>query len=111
MTAGSSPCTQSSVADPLGHPGAAIVPSSRLGGAKNRLGASSFRDRMVDVLAVPVLVLNRYFQPVQMTTARRAMVLVYGGAARRPSTSAVSSTISTTGAPCRPAPRTTAFRS
>ncbi len=37
---------------------------------------------MIDVLAVPVLVLNRYFQPVQMTTARRAMVLVYGGAAQ-----------------------------
>jgi len=27
------------------------------------------------------LVLNRYFQPVQLTTARRAFVLLYGGAA------------------------------
>ena len=36
---------------------------------------------MVDVLALPVLVLNRHFQPVQVTTAKRAIVLLYGGAA------------------------------
>ena len=36
---------------------------------------------MSDVLAKPVLVLNRYFVPVQMTTAKRGMVLLYGGAA------------------------------
>jgi 5-methylcytosine-specific restriction endonuclease McrA len=37
---------------------------------------------MTDVLDMPVLVLNRYFQPVQVTTAKRAFVLLYGGAAR-----------------------------
>ncbi len=36
---------------------------------------------MSDVLAIPVLVLNRVFEPVQLTTARRAFVLLYGGAA------------------------------
>ena len=37
---------------------------------------------MSDVLTKPVLVLNRYFSPVQLTTAKRAFVLLYGGAAR-----------------------------
>ena len=37
---------------------------------------------MMDVLALPVLVLNRHFQPVQVTTAKRAMVLLSGGAAQ-----------------------------
>ncbi len=37
---------------------------------------------MPDVLQKPVLLLNRYFQPVQLTTAKRAMVLLYGGAAQ-----------------------------
>lgn len=36
---------------------------------------------MTDVLSLPVLVLNRLFQPVQVTTAKRAFVLLYGGAA------------------------------
>lgn len=36
---------------------------------------------MGDVLSAPVLILNRYFQPIQVTTAKRAMVLLYGGAA------------------------------
>ena len=36
---------------------------------------------MTDVLASPVLILNRYFEPVQLTTAKRAFVLLYGGAA------------------------------
>lgn len=36
---------------------------------------------MTDVLSKPVLVLNRVFQPVQLTTAKRAFVLLYGGAA------------------------------
>jgi 5-methylcytosine-specific restriction endonuclease McrA len=36
---------------------------------------------MSDVLTIPVLVLNRYFEPVQLTTARRAFVLLFGGAA------------------------------
>ena len=36
---------------------------------------------MTDVLDMPVLVLNRYFQPVQITTVKRAFVLLYGGAA------------------------------
>jgi 5-methylcytosine-specific restriction endonuclease McrA len=36
---------------------------------------------MTDVLGMPVLVLNRFFQPVQITTVKRAMVLLYGEAA------------------------------
>ena len=36
---------------------------------------------MSDVLAAPVLVLNRHFEPVQVTSARRAFILLYGGAA------------------------------
>lgn len=34
-----------------------------------------------DVLALPVLLLNRYFAPVSVTSARRAVVLLFGGAA------------------------------
>ncbi len=37
---------------------------------------------MTDVLSRPVLALNRYFEPVQVTTAKRAFVLLYGGAAQ-----------------------------
>ncbi len=37
---------------------------------------------MTEILSKPVLVLNRHFQPVQLTTAKRAFVLLYGGAAR-----------------------------
>jgi 5-methylcytosine-specific restriction endonuclease McrA len=37
---------------------------------------------MSDVLSKPVLILNRVFSPVQLTTAKRAFVLLYGGAAR-----------------------------
>ena len=37
---------------------------------------------MTDVLSKPVLILNRVFAPVQLTTAKRAFVLLYGGAAR-----------------------------
>jgi 5-methylcytosine-specific restriction endonuclease McrA len=33
------------------------------------------------VLVLPVLLLNRFFAPVSVTTARRAMVLLFGGAA------------------------------
>jgi 5-methylcytosine-specific restriction endonuclease McrA len=36
---------------------------------------------MTDILSRPVLVLNRVFQPVQLTTAKRAFVLLYGGSA------------------------------
>ncbi len=35
-----------------------------------------------DVLTCPVLVLNRVFEPVQLTTAKRGFVLLYGGAAQ-----------------------------
>jgi 5-methylcytosine-specific restriction endonuclease McrA len=38
------------------------------------------RDR--DVLTLPVLLLNRFFAPVTITSVRRAFVLLYGGAAR-----------------------------
>ena len=37
---------------------------------------------MTDVLTKPVLILNRVFAPVQLTTAKRAFVLLYGGSAR-----------------------------
>ena len=36
---------------------------------------------MTDVLSLPVLVLNRYLVPVQVTTVKRAIVLLYGGVA------------------------------
>ena len=36
---------------------------------------------MTDVLSKPVLVLNRHFSPIQVTTAKRAFVLLYGGVA------------------------------
>jgi 5-methylcytosine-specific restriction endonuclease McrA len=35
-----------------------------------------------DVLALPVLLVNRHYAPVSVTTARRAVVLLYAGAAR-----------------------------
>lgn len=35
----------------------------------------------LDPLVLPVLVVNRFFQPVQVTSARRAFLLLYGGAA------------------------------
>ena len=37
---------------------------------------------MTDVLGLPVLVLNRHFSPIQVTTVKRAFVLLYGGAAQ-----------------------------
>lgn len=37
--------------------------------------------RAAEPLELPVLVVNRYFQPVQITTARRAFVLLYAGSA------------------------------
>ena len=36
---------------------------------------------MTDVLSLPVLVLNRHLSPVQVTTVKRAIVLLYGGVA------------------------------
>ena len=36
---------------------------------------------MTDVLSMPVLVLNRHFSPIQVTTVKRAFVLLYGGVA------------------------------
>jgi 5-methylcytosine-specific restriction endonuclease McrA len=36
---------------------------------------------MTDILSLPVLVLNRNLSPVQVTTVKRAIVLLYGGAA------------------------------
>jgi len=37
------------------------------------------REKGRDVLSLPVLLLNRFFAPVSVTTARRALVLLYGG--------------------------------
>lgn len=39
------------------------------------------RLRSRDPLELPVLLVNRYFQPVQIASARRAFVLLFGGAA------------------------------
>src|ERR1700730_10724262 len=39
------------------------------------------RRSMTEVLSLPVLVLNRYLVPVQVTTVKRAVVLLYGGVA------------------------------
>lgn len=39
------------------------------------------RERPREPLELPVLVVNRLFQPVQVTSARRAFLLLYGGAA------------------------------
>src|SRR5580692_7569295 len=36
---------------------------------------------MTDVLSLPVLALNRHLVPVQVTTVKRAVVLLYGGVA------------------------------
>lgn len=40
------------------------------------------RTHTPDILTVPVLLLNAYFAPVSLTTARRGIVLLYGGAAK-----------------------------
>src|ERR1700722_12562319 len=42
---------------------------------------ASRRLTMTDVLSLPVLVLNRHLSPVQVTTVKRAIVLMYGGVA------------------------------
>lgn len=47
----------------------------------SQLGAAGHDDRGRDPLHLPVLVLNRYFQPVRITTARRAFRLLYTGTA------------------------------
>lgn len=47
-----------------------------------KLGRRDRRPRCGDVLSLPVLLLNRYFAPVSVTTARRGMVLMFGDAAR-----------------------------
>jgi 5-methylcytosine-specific restriction endonuclease McrA len=44
------------------------------------VGTAEIR-RRGDPLRIPVLVVNRYFQPVQVTNARRAFLLLFGGAA------------------------------
>lgn len=44
-----------------------------------RNGSRTSHER--DVLNVPVLLLNRFFAPISVTTARRALVLLYGGSA------------------------------
>ena len=51
--------------------GAFVFPAAREGG----------RTRPTCPLDLPVLVVNRFFQPVQVTSARRAFLLLYGGAA------------------------------
>ncbi|WP_338046371.1 HNH endonuclease [Polyangium spumosum] len=45
------------------------------------LAHASLHVRSRDPLTLPVLALNRHFHPVQVTTARRAFLLLFGGAA------------------------------
>lgn len=49
--------------------------------ALHPLEAHLLRSRAGDPLGLPVLVVNRFFQPVQITSARRAFLLLFGGAA------------------------------
>ena len=50
-----------------------------MGGCYTRRVGAFF---MTEILSKPVLVLNRLFQPVQLTTVKRAFVLLYGCAAQ-----------------------------
>jgi HNH endonuclease len=51
------------------------------GSAVDVSGAFGARREAADPLELPVLVVNRFFQPVQITSARRAFLLLFGGAA------------------------------
>jgi 5-methylcytosine-specific restriction endonuclease McrA len=51
-------------------------------GAELAPGAASLVRRQRDPLDLPVLIVNRFFQPVQITSARRAFLLLYGGSAQ-----------------------------
>jgi 5-methylcytosine-specific restriction endonuclease McrA len=59
-----------------------------LGRAAHENGAAEadepavFVRRKRDPLELPVLVVNRFFQPVQITSARRAFLLLFGGSAQ-----------------------------
>lgn len=44
-------------------------------------GGTAPRSGERDVLSLPVLVINRLYQPVQVTSARRAVLLLFGGSA------------------------------
>ena len=57
--------------------------------------------RRGDPLRIPVLVVNRYFQPVQVTNARRAFLLLFGGAALAIDDLGEASTIFPRGERCR----------
>lgn len=52
-------------------------------GVGDDLASSAHGDslRRRDPLDLPVLIVNRFFQPVQVTTARRAFLLLFGGSA------------------------------
>jgi hypothetical protein len=56
------------------------APNSSTGGPEAN-GSHRPHGRPTDALDLPVLVVNRFFQPVQVTTARRAFLLLYGGSA------------------------------
>ena len=51
------------------------------GGVAHPHWVSRLSSRRSDPLGLPVLVVNRFFQPVQITSARRAFLLLFGGAA------------------------------
>ena len=57
----------------------AAIPDER--GEAPRAAREGARGPARDPLELPVLVVNRHFQPVQLTTARRGFVLLYGGVA------------------------------
>lgn len=63
-------------------PKAAALLLDEPAGALDGVDASPFApDRAAEPLDLPVLIVNRFFQPVQITTARRAFLLLFGGAA------------------------------
>lgn len=53
----------------------------RFGRPRAQAPARFLTGTMTDVLSLPVLVLNRHLVPVQVTTVKRAIVLLYGGVA------------------------------
>src|SRR5437868_721796 len=52
------------------------------GAPRHRPGRWAMFSFMAYGLDAPVLVLNRHYQPVRVTPARRALLLLFGGAAR-----------------------------
>ena len=63
-------------------PPAEAAPEARENGDAAAAAPAPFVRRKLDPLELPVLVVNRFFQPVQITSARRAFLLLFGGSAQ-----------------------------